>query len=773
MSTNIPDSLAKSFIKWSLTALLATFVLWSAPSCSSDPAPLANLHSECATDMDCDDQLACTEDKCVVSGLTAGRCESIPHDELCQSDEQCTPLADSAGGCIKRVRLWCLGKNEQDSCSPQDACALGSGVCHNTTCEYDRKECQDRVCLVTRGCNRLTGQCEYLPAPAGQKCEIDDDPCTDDTCGGGVCTAGEDLCECSDARPCPIPEDLCEGVPVCNDGMCESSPVSCPVSANPCREFVCDSSTGTCKPVPVREGLACPDTLTCTIKETCHDGKCTTTLLTCESRACATALCMEPDGCAYIPFQDGLQCDDGNVCNGNDACLSGHCVAVGPVLDCDDSNPCTTDSCELTGCRHEMLQNCCGNLVIEHGEECDPPSMICSECHFGVVDLAGVGGTFAMAISASASVWTAYETSDDGLRRLWLRRTDPVGNLDEPAEVFSVAENFIPGNLSPGLGILADGHLLLAHFDGSGIPVRVVDQNKNARLLATVANPFPDGEHGQHLKIAVGPDASLVAYDVVGSAESGLDGRKVLFAIMQASRDRLVVGQAVPVEPEATTGARRTLGDVCVGQDGFLIAYSRLISGNRFQQLAVPISVVGQAGSPILLGEFTGDTMPPPRCAPLDDGRWVVAFSVIASVGGRMGIVVKSAVVSATTGDLSVPVDLFSSDGVNGSIGYPVIASMVADGERGVLFLSTFFDDLGSVQPDGIRLLGIRLDSSGLPYGDMFSVPSATEGLLADIAAVGEVNGDVSILLRQIPQDSPDLDVFGTILLRMFAGYQQ
>lgn len=44
------------------------------------------------------------------------------------------------------------------------------------------------------------------------------------------------------------------------------------------------------------------------------------------------------------------QCDDGNACNGVEACVAGHCVA-GTVLDCDDTNDCTIDTCDtVSGC---------------------------------------------------------------------------------------------------------------------------------------------------------------------------------------------------------------------------------------------------------------------------------------------------------------------------------------------------------------------------------------------------------------------------------------
>lgn len=44
------------------------------------------------------------------------------------------------------------------------------------------------------------------------------------------------------------------------------------------------------------------------------------------------------------------QCDDGNMCNGIEACVDGQCAA-GTPLNCDDANDCTSDTCNAsTGC---------------------------------------------------------------------------------------------------------------------------------------------------------------------------------------------------------------------------------------------------------------------------------------------------------------------------------------------------------------------------------------------------------------------------------------
>ena len=41
--------------------------------------------------------------------------------------------------------------------------------------------------------------------------------------------------------------------------------------------------------------------------------------------------------------------------------------------DCNDGDPCTIETCDEGVCIQEDLSPCCGNGVIEAGEECDPP----------------------------------------------------------------------------------------------------------------------------------------------------------------------------------------------------------------------------------------------------------------------------------------------------------------------------------------------------------------------------------------------------------------
>lgn len=84
---------------------------------------------------------------------------------------------------------------------------------------------------------------------------------------------------------------------------------------------------------------------------------------------CAEA-CLEPESiclegacvageCTELPVNDGVACDNGNLCTVDDTCNAGKCTP-GSALQCDDGDQCTIDSCSPdVGCVHEDPPNPC------------------------------------------------------------------------------------------------------------------------------------------------------------------------------------------------------------------------------------------------------------------------------------------------------------------------------------------------------------------------------------------------------------------------------
>jgi hypothetical protein len=80
-------------------------------------------------------------------------------------------------------------------------------------------------------------------------------------------------------------------------------------------------------------------------------------------------------------------CDDGNVCNGDETCLSGSC-ASGSALSCDDGNECTDDTCDAAlGCQSTAVADgtSCADSDICNGDE------VCTAGSCGAAGVASAG----------------------------------------------------------------------------------------------------------------------------------------------------------------------------------------------------------------------------------------------------------------------------------------------------------------------------------------------------------------------------------------------
>ncbi len=174
-------------------------------------------------------------------------------------------------------------------------------------------------------------------------------------CGG--CPAGERCCQAEElcwpaGQACPCQGVVCDEppAPVCQDdftlrvyaerGQCSAGQCSYPYEDLRCEAGVClaGACQGGCGGGGCVSDADCDDRNPCTV-EACQD-------------AC----------CYSDPQPDGLACDDGDECTGEDTCQTGVCRGL-PVpgclpcredADCDDGEPCTRDGCVQGGCVHEQ-----------------------------------------------------------------------------------------------------------------------------------------------------------------------------------------------------------------------------------------------------------------------------------------------------------------------------------------------------------------------------------------------------------------------------------
>jgi MYXO-CTERM domain-containing protein len=167
----------------------------------------------------------------------------------------------------------------------------------------------------------------------------------------------------------------CYDVSHCTSGFCVDG-VCCDTACDqPCEACDLAGSFGSC--APADDGASCSDGNVCNGDEICDQGVCLAgTPLDCDDgNICTADQCDPVDGCENGALPDGSACPDSDLCNGDETCQAGVCQA-GTAPDCDDLNTCTQDGCDaLTGCT---------NTAVADGTACDGGLCGSSSCQAGV-----------------------------------------------------------------------------------------------------------------------------------------------------------------------------------------------------------------------------------------------------------------------------------------------------------------------------------------------------------------------------------------------------
>ena len=278
----------------------------------------------------------------------------------------------------------CVGDGCSDPCAavacdePPDVCHEASGTCKDGTCEYaplDGSKCDDGdPCTVDDAC--AAGVCAGVllacDAPPGAECK--DGPTLLVSAGPGECKDGACEYETSEV-PCDVG---------CEDGGCLGDPcagVTCETPPGPCYASVGTCSSGSCIYEPLKGG-GCDDSDPCTIGDSCEEGLCVGSPVTCDDPPSAECLAgdilhvyaspglCDGQGCVYAttdiqcpgPCVGGKCVSDacaGVVCDkspgpcyaATGTCQGGKCVYEPASGGCDDGDPCTTgDACEDGEC---------------------------------------------------------------------------------------------------------------------------------------------------------------------------------------------------------------------------------------------------------------------------------------------------------------------------------------------------------------------------------------------------------------------------------------
>ncbi|NOS99969.1 MAG: hypothetical protein HOP29_05025 [Phycisphaerales bacterium] len=344
--------------------------------------------------LSCDDGMLCTVGDTCMSGVcttTPVNCTSL--DAVCRVGV-CNP---ATGTCQAQNRNEGGACNDGVNCTTNDVCT--SGTCGGTAvnCSSLNNQCNQGVC------NPATGICQAQPINEGLTCTdgslcTTGDVCMAGVCAGtavncsslnnqcnvGVCNLGTGLCQaqtinegltCNDGLNCTVGD-------VCTSGVCGGIATDCSSLNNQCNAGVCNPANGLCQPSPINNGLACNDANLCTLTDVCSAGTCSGTPRDCSALndQCLLGVCNPANGqCQTTPTNQGGSCTDGFLCTNNDACNGGSCVGVpipncqkcGIAADCNDGNPCTNESCPAGVCVYVNNTSACNDgMACTTGDVC-------------------------------------------------------------------------------------------------------------------------------------------------------------------------------------------------------------------------------------------------------------------------------------------------------------------------------------------------------------------------------------------------------------------
>ena len=203
----------------------------------------------------CDDGVACTGGSTCQNGVCTGG-TSLGEGAVCDDGNPCTSGEKcQSGTCLSVEQGACddLDPCTVDSCDPDSGECTHSPLCGGDACNYSIcqggdcipqvTECDDDNPCTTDYCDGVSG-CQNVPLGDGQPCPDDDgclvqaqckagqcegtpkcddaEPCTTDSCLGGVCTN-----EWQESEECPL-EGSCENqIDDDGDGLMDCASPSC------------------------------------------------------------------------------------------------------------------------------------------------------------------------------------------------------------------------------------------------------------------------------------------------------------------------------------------------------------------------------------------------------------------------------------------------------------------------------------------------------------------------------------------------------------------
>ncbi len=263
--------------------------------------------------------------------------DTSTQDEITSSNEDISSEEDATSS------AECL---TDEDCDDDLYCTIGHCT-DDGTCYYEPRECNDGHPATVEYCDETSDKCVYDVAP-------------------NYCLIGSNGWEAGETNP-----------------------------SNNCE--ICDPTVDQNDFSPRPNGSLCEDGDPCTINDVCIDGICTggDEYVCDDGNPCTLDGCDPATGCSHDPVDDccihDMDCSDDDVCNGQETCVDGNCIA-GESLVCDDNNICNGDeTCDPSlGCQNgtppadcctsdEECNNICWTSTCVNGTCSTPEPAICDD----------------------------------------------------------------------------------------------------------------------------------------------------------------------------------------------------------------------------------------------------------------------------------------------------------------------------------------------------------------------------------------------------------
>lgn len=349
-------------------------------------------------DLQCDDSITCTEDKCLgadgadsLTGCTHKEMNNLCNDNLMCSIDYCTNSSNP--------RYINGDANPTTGCYHVDGCD-DSIACTTDTCEsvpgYDDKclhtidfqKCDDKIdCTYELTCDpeqpgydAVTG---CIRIPMHDWCD-DNDPCTIDSCDPTLDLPNSCVntnVTCDDCLACTVDyciNGACEHDPIheacddhfdCTVDICDESLGKCTNNANDtyCEYFGDPCMVHYCRPHASADDTGCVSfPKVCDDEIACTEDLCNSTTGECvfiandtrcdDDLPCTDDVCDASIGkCTNKP--NSIHCNDGDACTIDYCSMSGKCEAF--EKDCSDTMACSDDYCEDGECKHNYNNTNC------------------------------------------------------------------------------------------------------------------------------------------------------------------------------------------------------------------------------------------------------------------------------------------------------------------------------------------------------------------------------------------------------------------------------